>query len=185
MKGLVSQTAFWLVSEFIMFTYFHYFCSYAFIYDCIWILNLLSLLYIIYYCWVQSEPNKVLSIILDGIYIPSWYEWELHVFHHVQPCVPNWESNMFHQYLRQPTEWHCLPLRETSNSTSCMKLAISGGSLCISLSLSPSFLNFVSWKKGWGRESLQFRSSCRDAYILYLPTQALLIILEHSQTAFK
>lgn len=41
-----------------------------------------------------------------------------------------------------------LPFRETSSSTSCMKLAISGGILWISLSLSPSFRNFTSWKKG-------------------------------------
>ena len=42
-----------------------------------------------------------------------------------------------------------LPFRDTSSSTSCMKLAISGGSRWISLSLSPSFRNLTSWKNCW------------------------------------
>lgn len=42
-----------------------------------------------------------------------------------------------------------LPFRETSSSTSCMKLAISGGIRWISLSLRPSFLSFTSWKNCW------------------------------------
>lgn len=42
----------------------------------------------------------------------------------------------------------CLPFLEMSSSTSCMKLATSGGSLWISLSLRPSFRRFSSLKKG-------------------------------------
>lgn len=41
-----------------------------------------------------------------------------------------------------------VPFLEMSSSTSCMKLATSGGSLWISLSLRPSFRRFSSLKKG-------------------------------------
>lgn len=42
------------------------------------------------------------------------------------------------------------PLRDTSSSTSCMKLATSGGSRWISLSLRPSLRRFSRRKKGCG-----------------------------------
>jgi hypothetical protein len=45
-----------------------------------------------------------------------------------------------------------LPFRDTSSSTSCMKLATSGGSRWISLSLRPNFLKFNSRKKGCGQK---------------------------------
>lgn len=44
----------------------------------------------------------------------------------------------------------CLPFRDTSNSTSCIKLATSGGRRWISLSLRPNFRKFNSRKKGCG-----------------------------------
>lgn len=46
--------------------------------------------------------------------------------------------------------WERVPFREMSSSTSCMKLATSGGSLWISLSLRPSLRRFSSLKNGWG-----------------------------------
>lgn len=45
-----------------------------------------------------------------------------------------------------------VPFLEMSSSTSCMKLATSGGSLWISLSLRPSFRRFSSLKKGCGEK---------------------------------
>ena len=43
------------------------------------------------------------------------------------------------------------PLRDTSSSTSCMKLATSGGNRWISLSLRPNLRRFSSRKKGCGQ----------------------------------
>lgn len=43
------------------------------------------------------------------------------------------------------------PFRDTSSSTSCMKLATSGGRRWISLSLRPSLRRFSSRKKGCGQ----------------------------------
>lgn len=54
---------------------------------------------------------------------------------------------------RVPCPAPALPLREISSSTSCMKLATSGGSLWISLSLRPSLRRFSSRKKGWGERA--------------------------------
>lgn len=51
---------------------------------------------------------------------------------------------------RVPPPPACPPFRDTSSSTSCMKLATSGGSRWISLSLRPSFRKFSSRKKGCG-----------------------------------
>lgn len=42
------------------------------------------------------------------------------------------------------------PFLDMSSSTSCMKLATSGGSLWMTLSLRPSFRRFSSLKKGCG-----------------------------------
>lgn len=43
-----------------------------------------------------------------------------------------------------------VPFLDMSSSTSCMKLATSGGSLWMTLSLRPSFRRFSSLKKGCG-----------------------------------
>lgn len=72
----------------------------------------------------------------------------------------NWENIIWQSWTKNANKCRCmsdnvllrflfLPFRDTSSSTSCMKLAISGGSLWISLSLRPSFLSFTSWKNCW------------------------------------
>lgn len=56
-------------------------------------------------------------------------------------------------YVHRVPPWPAhLPFRDTSSSTSCMKLATSGGSRWISLSLRPNFRKFNSRKKGCGQK---------------------------------
>lgn len=68
-----------------------------------------------------------------------------------------------------------LPFRETSSSTSCMKLAISGGSLWISLSLSPSFRSFTSWKNGCKTTTQQKKSYKPQDFFEGLPAWLTLL----------
>lgn len=64
------------------------------------------------------------------------------------------------------------PFLETSSSTRFSKFCMSGGSLCISLSLNPSFLRRCRRKKFWKtsesrgeRPAIVFRHSVRTPYL--------------------
>lgn len=99
--------------------------------------------------WLDNIRNRV------GIGNKTAYSKILQLWTNVAPWISRcvtyvWNVGIFYLFIYFLIQlWDLsisLPFRETSSSTSCMKLAISGGSLWISLSLRPSFLNFTSWK---------------------------------------